>query len=278
MSQQPDDVDFNISTPPLPEYKIISLGYRCTVAGILKKLGLKHESFPFDWLISRLSVIQHCIQDDFREFLNTENYQQKHTRTFSRIDIITEGLICDEDIWANMYYQPIEMPNPIHTYHYRLALNHHNIVGNVAHYEYFKRCVQRLRNELNTKTSKMFVHITPVFTIDCFQNCGINIVKECHDFQEFLESNEGWQEEGGEEGAEQHSFTIRSLYFIMVLDNLESTPTLTILHENIDNPIFKHKIYLIKTNYNLRDAGETFMGDYGEEEELIGTCIRRFSV
>ena len=35
----------------------VSFGYRCSCAGILKDLGLKHESYPFDWLISNLSVI-----------------------------------------------------------------------------------------------------------------------------------------------------------------------------------------------------------------------------
>jgi hypothetical protein len=276
-------IDLYTYTPPLPEYKIISLGYRCSVAGILKKLGLKHESFPFDWLISRLSVIRHCIEDDFQEFLRVENYQRKHTLTFPHIDA-TDNCICEEDLWANMYYQPAHIPNPIHTYQYHFAMNHHNIVEKNADFEYFKRCVQRLRTELNSKTSKMFVHITPLYTIESYQKSACNIVNECCKFQTFLETigqqqcQDGIEFEDGEcDERGIAPYTVRSLYFVMVLDNLESTPTLTILHEHINDPIYKHKIYVLKTNCEFIDTGETFMGNYRAEEELIGNSIRRFS-
>jgi hypothetical protein len=56
----------NIESKPI----FVSLGYRCSSAALLKKLQLKNESYPFDWLVSRLSVIEDSIQSGFKEFLN----------------------------------------------------------------------------------------------------------------------------------------------------------------------------------------------------------------
>lgn len=326
-----------LKTPPLPEYKIISLGYRCSVAGILKKLGLKHESFPFDWLVSRLPVIQHCIEDDFKEFFNLENYQLKYTHTFAHMNTL-EGFVCNENMLANMYYQPIQNKDPKNAYQFNLAMNHHNIIENRNDYEYYKRCVERFQKEFASPTSKMFVHVTPLYTIDSYQQYGDIILKECYDFQSFLENKylmffskksvkkeeelskfDTFIAESKDEfietkcrenktfhnvpsssfeinckennlplqatengGSHTHRIEdylntiIRSLYFIMVLDNLETSPSLTILHEDLNNP--KYKIYLLRTNHQFVDAGETFMGNYKEEQELIENCIRRFSI
>lgn len=275
----------NISTPPLPEYKIISLGYRCSVAGILKKLGLKHESFPFDWLVSRLPVIKDCIKDDFEEFLRLDNYQMKYAQTFAHMNTFS-GFVCNEHMLANMYYQPSQNRDPINAYQLRLAMNHHNIVENTKDYEYYHRCVDRFRRELDSPTSKMFVHISPLFTIDDYHEYGDTIIQECHDFQSFLEKRIKTGRVGSSSSSSgsispmNEEPIIRCLYFIMLLDSLETTPNISILHEGTEeeNQSEKYKIYLLRTNHDFVDAGETFMGNYRKEEELIEMCIRRFSI
>jgi hypothetical protein len=231
------------------------------------------------------------------------------------------GFVCNEHILANMYYQPIQNTDPINAYQYNLGINHRNILENPEDYEYYKRCVDRFRTEFNSPTSKMFVHISPLYTIEDYQHYGNIILQECYDFQNFLESyfypqatvngysstlpsekspnfnstpfSQNYKEElinFSKQSVKEDSFTvdcegksnenqdkvIRSLYFIMLLDNLETSPSITILHEEINNP--KYKIYLLKTNHQFIDAGETFMGNYKEEQELIENCIRRFSV
>ena len=265
-----------ITTPPLPEYKIISLGYRCSVAGILKKMGLKYENFPFDWLVSRLSVIKHCIEDDFQEFLRLENYQEKCALTISNTEEV-----CNENMVANMFYQPTQPTQPTHpinAYQFHLAMTHHNIIHNPKDYEYYKHCVDRFRKELKNvpqqNASKMFIYISPLFTIEEYQQYGEIALRECYDFQSFLEKkmNECNSSSSFEEPV------IRCLYFIMLLDNLENYPTLTVLHEETNNTKYKYKIYLLKTNHQFVDEGETFMGNYKEEQELIENSIRRFSI
>ena len=81
--------------------RIVSLGYRCSSAGILKSLGLKSESYPFDWLVSRLPIIEDCIQTEFKYFVNADNYKCKEgvTNNYMSIDATDSSSrqwICNE--------------------------------------------------------------------------------------------------------------------------------------------------------------------------------------
>ena len=49
-------------------YKVISFGYRCSSATFIQKLNLKTESYPFDWIVSKLDVIKDCIETNFVHF------------------------------------------------------------------------------------------------------------------------------------------------------------------------------------------------------------------
>ncbi|MBR6770927.1 MAG: hypothetical protein IKM28_06770 [Lachnospiraceae bacterium] len=50
--------------------KYISLGYFCSIAIDLEKLGLRTESSPFDWVISDFEGVMLAIQERFVDFLN----------------------------------------------------------------------------------------------------------------------------------------------------------------------------------------------------------------
>ena len=59
----------------------ISLGYFCSVASDLEKLGLRECSSPFDWLISdfegvMLAIQEHCV--DFLEYRYLSQDQKRH--------------------------------------------------------------------------------------------------------------------------------------------------------------------------------------------------------
>jgi hypothetical protein len=105
---------------------IFSLGFRCSSASIIKELGLKFESYPFDWLVSRLHVIRHCIETDFAEFMNKENYVFRITKTYEMASS-DKQFICDEHIMLNRFYQPPNLMEFENTYQAHLATNHHNI-------------------------------------------------------------------------------------------------------------------------------------------------------
>lgn len=54
--------------------KIISLGPNCHTAGILKKLKLKNESYPFDWILTNIKIIIETLENNFVDYLDKENY------------------------------------------------------------------------------------------------------------------------------------------------------------------------------------------------------------
>lgn len=54
--------------------KFCSIGTYCQSAECLVRYGLKEESYPFDWMFSSFDMIKHCIEDDFKSFLDKSQY------------------------------------------------------------------------------------------------------------------------------------------------------------------------------------------------------------
>jgi len=273
---------FNTTPPPIYDYKYISLGYRCSSAGILKEMGFKTESYPFDWCVSRLWVIHDCIQNNFTEFLRVSNYKKVNTFTFQHFQTtLPTDYICDENAVTNDYYNPIAggCYTPINTYQFQLLMNHHNIIDNTEDFEYYVRCVERLRNILYNKTiPKMFVHITPLYTMDDFNRYHTDIISKCVKFHDFLENIPAVA------GENDGGFYIKGIYFIMVKD-IENKPSIQLYEpvgeETNENGGNKYqntrRIYILRTNRDFIDAGETFMGDYWREVDAIKNNILRFA-
>jgi hypothetical protein len=106
-----------------------SLGTICHSSNLLKRNNLKLRSYPFDWIYSSSSNILHCIEDDFKIFL-------------------------DKSYYIN------EIPDKCkHIYYYSnlYMFNHHDPLNNIGHYNYFVRCVDRFRTLLKTKEHKLFI-------------------------------------------------------------------------------------------------------------------------
>lgn len=57
------------------DLSLISIGGQCVTSGLLQTFGLRLTSYPFDWLFSSLRMIEHCLRDDFSEFLNPAQYE-----------------------------------------------------------------------------------------------------------------------------------------------------------------------------------------------------------
>lgn len=232
----------------------ISFGFRCSSAGILKHLRLKYESHPFDWLISRLPVIMDCIDNQFVEFLKKENYVERHTNTYEMSDS-TNGFICDEYIQMNTYYQPKNKWDENNTYQYWLAMNHRQLTK-TEDYNYYARCVDRFReNVMESTDSKIYIHITPLITLETYTNTRNNIFNECELFDDFIFNHIKGK--------------ISGLIFIMVRTENDSCYT-EFLHTCSQSDT---KIYVIYTNRDFKDAGETFMGNYFYEQQFIENTI-----
>lgn len=144
---------------PSPAPKYVSLGYRCSSAGILKRLGLKTESFPFDWMVSRLPIIEHCIATHFVYLVDPANYTKKQTHIthYHRGTTPTPRKIADETVYENHYYETqhpefrqlvsTQIPRPLSvetgdTYASLCVINHRNILEEDTQ-SYYARCVSR---------------------------------------------------------------------------------------------------------------------------------------
>ncbi len=229
-----------------------SLGFRCSSASILKRLNLKHESYPFDWLISNLKVIKLCIEDNFENFLKQDNYERKYTKTYELTES-KEGFICDEHIMANMFYQPFHMQNEENTYRWNLAMNHHNIKEQ-KDYEYYTRCVRRLEELMQNPIKKVFIHIAPAFKFNTYEQIKSQIFTEIVNFDEFMKTQ---------------SQNISGLYFILIRNPHYNQTSPRCLYKTDEGS----ELWELYVPSGFIDAGENFMGDCNETIQFIENII-----
>lgn len=136
-----------------------SLGPQCHSSNILKRLNIKKESYPFDWIFSNLKNVEHAIKDDFKIFLDTQYY--------TNIDL--------------------ESKTQKHSYYFEngaTMFNHHNPLNKI-HYDYFIRCVNRFNTLLTEKENKLFIMTYINLEIKSFTN----IQKKIQEFNKFFHNH-----------------------------------------------------------------------------------------
>ena len=256
-----------------PYDRIFSLGYRCCSAGILKSLGLKTESYPFDWLVSRLPIIEHCIQTEFCEFTNTKNYKcvPGTTNNYTSIDPSSSQWICNESICYNEYYEVLNsykpefyLPKPLtpekDAYGYKLMMNHRNILTNQADQEYFARCIERF-NRPCKKQLALYIH--PTFFYEEFLSIKPELIKELR-------------------RSYKHLFAMYphdGIYIIPVKTPFEQ-PTnhccKYVLEEQPDDILYPNcRICILWANRDFIDTGEIFMGNSYVETYVIKEYLQK---
>ncbi len=103
-----------------------SLGTLCHSSQMLKRNNFKKCSYPFDWIHSNCNIITHCLQNNFKIFLDKS------------------------------YYININDTKCGHSYYHERMFNHHNPL-NKKDYTYFVRCVDRFKKILKKNESKLFI-------------------------------------------------------------------------------------------------------------------------
>jgi len=135
-----------------------SLGPQCHSSAILKRLDIKRESYPFDWIFSNIRNVEHSIKDDFTIFLDTQYYTNKDP----------------------------ESKKQSHSYYFENGVsmfNHHNPIHK-NDYDYFVRCVNRFNTLLTEKEHKLFI-----LTYTNSEIASFTIIqKKIQDFKRFLDS------------------------------------------------------------------------------------------
>ena len=108
---------------------VCSLGSLCHSSQLLKRNKYKLSSYPFDWIFSNCNNIIHCIEDDFKSFLDKS------------------------------YYINISKTQCGHSYYGKKMFNHHNPLQNENDYNYYSRCVVRFQDLLQRQEHKLFTMI-----------------------------------------------------------------------------------------------------------------------
>ena len=235
-------------------YKVISFGHRCSSASFIKFLNLKTESYPFDWIVTKLDVVQNCIETHFVHFLNVNNYVNKNTETYNTIDN-TKYHICHENIQVNVFYETDNNNNNISTYNYKLALTHHNL-NNAPDYEYFQRCVVRLYELFEMDIRKYYIYLHPIIGINDFLNNKDNLLSELDHFNRFIKTK---------------TTNIFGIYFILIkhTENVKSIK----MKETPD-----YIVFILFCNDHLLDGGGTFSGNFHSEEEEVITILKNILI
>ena len=111
--------------------ELISIGPNCHTAGVLKQLNYKKCSYPFDWMLSNLSIVTYSIQNEFSDFIDRTNYIAADNK--------------------------ITLKNTNVTY-LRHMFVHKNPIINKEDFDYYLRCVSRFKNLKSTNSCKLFVY------------------------------------------------------------------------------------------------------------------------
>lgn len=272
---------------------IFSLGYRCSSAGLIKSLGLKLESYPFDWMVSRLPIIEDCIKTEFKYLLDPNHYEyvESTTGNYTSLDPSSRQWICNESVCFNKYYESFDLsrittdsqielylPRPItptrDAYGYKCMMNHRNIKRNTNDLEYFSRCVDRWKNMIAYTSRTLSIYIHPAVFYEEFVSIREDLLKEVRRFHMSFCDIVSTKLQGGlaEEG-DTTTHRRDGIYIIPVktpYDNPTNHCAKYVLEEQPDSETSPGcRICILWTNRDFVDAGEIFMGNCHVETYVV---------
>jgi hypothetical protein len=126
--------------------KVCSIGSFCQSSRLLQRLELKEESYPFDWILSNHKMVKHCIEDDFRTFLDKSQY------TFIPTSAYTYK-VCGHNYYSTIVdFTNENIPGAV--------FMHHDLAQDEKDYEYFVRCVDRFRELIKSDERKLFIYFS----------------------------------------------------------------------------------------------------------------------
>ena len=245
-----DDMHHGLADGKFAEKTILfSVGHRCTSTSLIKEMKHKFETYPFDWVVSKLDVLIHCIETNFEEYLRVENYVNKQSETFNLCDGVKTH-VCNENIFYNKYYEDKSLSdkveNKIGTYGMKLALTHHNMRQEKDR-QYFQRCVQRFKNILALPQQKFYLYVHPIMGMaDYEENMGKgSLLSYFNAFSDYLKTK-----------------TANAVgIFFVVVKNQARKGEVEVLFETEDAIV--HTLY---ANQDLIDGGGVYSGNFHTEQ------------
>jgi hypothetical protein len=132
---------------------VCSLGISCNSAFFLKRNDLKKASYPFDWILCDISIVKHCIQNEFVDFLDKQ------------------------------YYLDVSEKRCTHTKYREELFYHYNPLRNPQDYVYYTNCVSRFKDLIKKTENKLFI-ISFINQTDDLETIKSNVIE----FNEYLKT------------------------------------------------------------------------------------------
>ena len=227
---------------------------------MLDRSGLAAESFPFDGVISKLRVVQDCLENGFREFLDARNYLKAETTTVNVIDGVVETILAESPS-VNRHYEDAsrgtagEDLTGTSTYHLQLALTHHDMSCSEDHQDLSRRS-HRLLDVLKQPRKKVFFYIHPIMGVADYQSQKSALLEEFTWFSRFVA---------------RRSVNVSGLFFIVVKSQAATPPQQSVLVLKDDYC----SVYEIHANRHFVDANAPFAGDCERELETMTNIVRK---
>lgn len=122
-----------------PVNYVISVGCACPCAFAIKSAGLKLFSCPFDWIVSSPWMIESCLEDDFKSYLDRSQYYHTVNR---------RGTYCHHKMYGLGVF------------------NHHCPLHKPEHHSYLHRCVDRFTKARSSGGKVLYVYMDIVKEAD----------------------------------------------------------------------------------------------------------------
>lgn len=232
---------------------VFSIGHRCTSTSLIQMMNKKFESYPFDWVVSKLNVVADCIETNFKDFLSKDNYTEETTETFNLL-YGEKTHICYDKAIFNYYYENkmkennSDYVNPKGTYGLQLSMTHHDI-RQQKDYEYFQRCIARFHKILSLPNKKYYLYTHPIMDMNQYIDDMEDLQSYFHAFIDYFKTKT------------TNSFGI----FLFVVKREDKKGQIELISKSND-----YAIYTLYTNNGLIDAGAVFSGDfYTEQHNLL---------
>ncbi len=132
---------------------VVSIGKSCSVAMALRHFNLRHEAYPFDWIISHFTSLYYALEDDFKRLLQDKDLTIREYDRYAVLDYYKFHFVHDF---------PTVLPNTPAAE----AIEEGHMAGGILHddwrsaltlvQEKYQRRIERLRN-LFSSTERVYL-------------------------------------------------------------------------------------------------------------------------